>query len=95
MQIKTTTHPGPDGRYRWQISCGYRGSPRGRRPYPTHSFALLACVVLPAHGVYFVPAGPPRIALHPRDLPGLLRDPLASLHEALATLDLDALAPTP
>ncbi|WP_139212346.1 hypothetical protein [Jannaschia pohangensis] len=95
VQIKTTSHPGADGRYLWNIACGYRGSPRGRRPYARHAFGLLACVVLPVSAVLFVAPGATRVTLHPRDVPGLIRDPLASLRDALDAIGIDAPQPPP
>ena len=95
VQIKTTSHPGSDGRYLWNVACGYRGSPRGRRPYARHAFGLLACVVLPLSAVLFVAPGLRRVTLDPRDVHALIRDPLASLHAALDAAGIDAPEPAP
>jgi hypothetical protein len=89
VQVKTTTRPGPTGLYAWNVTCGYRRAPRGRRPYKHQAYMVLACVVLPERAVLFMPPGPTRVTLHPRALPGLRRDPLASLDETLDRLDLD------
>ena len=95
VQIKTTSHPSSDGRYLWNVSCGYRGSPQGRRPYARNAFNLLACVILPQHSVLFVAPGATRVTLHPRDVPALIRDPLVSPHAALDAIGIDASEPAP
>lgn len=93
IQIKTTTHPGAGGLYGWNIACGYRNSPRGRRRYRQKAFSLLGLVVLPEHAVLFSAPGSSRISLRPVEIGALRRDPLASFHQALHDIGLGHLDP--
>ncbi|WP_092779738.1 hypothetical protein [Jannaschia pohangensis] len=88
IQIKTTTHPTGSGLYGWNISCGYRNSPRGRRRYGHRAFRLLACVVLPEHAVVFRLPGSSRVSLRVAELGVLRRDPLASFYQCLHEIGL-------
>ena len=93
IQVKTTTHVQPTGSYAWNVSCGYRNSPRGRRAYGRRAFTLLACVILPVSAVVFHAPGAPRITLKPAEVPNLLRDPLRSWRQSLHDVGLGHLDP--
>ncbi|MEM7709788.1 MAG: hypothetical protein AAF264_03380 [Pseudomonadota bacterium] len=92
IQVKTTTRLQPCGSYAWAIACGYRNSPRGRRAYESMAFTLLACVVLPRYAVRFFAPGPTRVTMRPEEIPGVLRDPLASWRQALHDVGLGRLS---
>lgn len=51
-QIKTVTQA-TNGHYRFNMTCGYRGSPQGRRSYPEDAFDIAALVILPRNAVCF------------------------------------------
>lgn len=52
VQAKAATKA-TNGYYRFSMSCGYRGSPQGRRAYADDAFDIAALVILPHNAVYF------------------------------------------
>ncbi|MDY7107157.1 MAG: hypothetical protein SYC29_00835 [Planctomycetota bacterium] len=99
LQIKTITHPDAGGTYRFQIRMGCNGSGEGRRGYSPSAFHICALVVLPENVVRFSASHRQSQRIHPGEIGGLRRAPLASLEAALAQFGLtldgpDADAPT-
>ncbi|TFL16080.1 hypothetical protein [Jannaschia formosa] len=91
IQIKTTTRANAQGLYVWNVSCGYRGSPKGRRRYGHAAFSILACVVLPEHAALFRAPDPSRVVIRPSLVDELRRRPLISVGHALSGIGLDPL----
>lgn len=76
VQVKAAT-TATNGYYRFSMSCGYRGSPQGRRANADDAFDIAALVILAHNAVYFsaekrgvheIPVSAvPQLIAHPQD----------------------------
>jgi hypothetical protein len=82
VQIKTVT-AAEDGLYHFDMSCGYRKSPQGRRGYSDAAFDIAALVILPKNAVWFTAAKRAHHSIHVSEVPCLQDDPQRSLKQAL------------
>lgn len=82
IQIKTVTFA-KGGFYTFNLACGYRGSPAGRRSYHAEAFDIAACVILPKNAIFFSAEKRPRYAIHVSEVEVLQSRPQASLLHAL------------
>lgn len=83
VQIKTVT-AAEDGLYHFNMSCGYRKSPQGRRSYEDAAFDIAALVILPKNAVWFTAAKRAHHSIHVSEVPCLQDDPQRSLRQALS-----------
>jgi hypothetical protein len=82
VQVKTTTCLSGDA-YSFPMSCGYRGSPQGRRGYGEDAFDIAALVILRHNAIFFTAEKRPTHVI-PRALVPMLRDkPQSTLLPAL------------
>jgi hypothetical protein len=88
VQIKTVT-AAEGGAYHFDMSCGYRKSPQGRRGYHDAAFDIAALVILPKNAVWFTAEKRAQHSIHISEVPRLLDDPqrslMLALHQVLRT----------
>lgn len=90
VQVKTVILPSGRGGYVVEPRKGYRGSPRGMRPYGDDDFDLLAIVILREGVVVYATGNARQHHVPVSAIPRLRRAPRASFDAALAALQARA-----